>query len=567
MRGLLLVAAWTCRQSAAARVLPQPIQHLHDPQIDLPPRLIDSHHLHPHLVADAERPVRVLAAQHVRTLDEAVVVVAQARDVHEPLDVMLRQLHEQSEGRHARDEAVELVADLVGHEPRLLPGEQFVLGFVGTALHLRAVTRDVGEFFDALLTQLVVEPRVAVLPQRAVDDQVRIPADGRGEVRVLVGGEPEVAEAHRVVPCLLHRPQHQRRNRPLLRAAAQLDDQPLEVPRMNHVERRGERVAQRRDELLEAFDLEQVGRLVHAVERRHVVLFEKGRDRLVRHEHELFDDAMRDVALEHEDVLDGARRVEDDVRFRQVEVDRTAPAPPAVEDLEELAHALEARHERLVPPPQLHVALEDAVHLVVRHAGVAVYHPVVKARVHDAAAPVDLHHARLHQPIDVRPQAAEPGRELRGEHVHGALGEVHRRGARGGLAVERAALPHVVRDVGDVHREAIVAVVEHVHRHRIVEVAGVLAVYGDDDLAAEIGAAFDVGRVHFVAEASCLRESLVGVPVGNAVLADDDLRVDARRVDVAEHLGHAPERVARRGRPARDLDDDHGAGRRAVLVP
>ena len=41
----------------------------------------------------------------------------------------------------------------------------------------------------------------------------------------------------------------------------------------------------------------------------------------------------------------------------------------------------------------------------------------------DLAVPVDLHQARLHQPVDVRPQAAQAGRQLLGKHVHGALGK------------------------------------------------------------------------------------------------------------------------------------------------
>ena len=54
--------------------------------------------------------------------------------------------------------------------------------------------------------------------------------------------------------------------------------------------------------------------------------------------------------------------------------------------------------------------------------------------------------------------------------------------------------------------------------------------------------------------------------VGDAVLADDDLGVDARRVDVAEHLGDAADGAARGGRPARQLDGDHLAGRRAAFL-
>ena len=46
-------------------------------------------------------------------------------------------------------------------------------------------------------------------------------------------------------------------------------------------------------------------------------------------------------------------------------------------------------------------------------------------------------------------------------------------------------------------------------------------------------------------EAHRFGDRLGGVRVGNAVLADDDLGVDAGRVDVAEHLGDAADGAAR----------------------
>ena len=49
----------------------------------------------------------------------------------------------------------------------------------------------------------------------------------------------------------------------------------------------------------------------------------------------------------------------------------------------------------------------------------------------------------------------------------------------------------------------------------------------------------------------------VAVRVVDPVLADDDLEVDAGRVDVAEHLDDAAGGAARRRRPARDRDRHH----------
>src|SRR5262245_33311328 len=54
--------------------------------------------------------------------------------------------------------------------------------------------------------------------------------------------------------------------------------------------------------------------------------------------------------------------------------------------------------------------------------------------------------------------------------------------------------------------------------------------------------------------------------VGDAELADDDLGIDARRVDIAEDVGHASDRAARRRRPSRQFDRHHFARRGAALL-
>ena len=158
----------------------------------------------------------------------------------------------------------------------------------------------------------------------------------------------------------------------------------------------------------------------------------------------------------------------------------------------------------------------------------------------------DFHQARLHEPIHVRIERAEPGRQLRGKHVHRSLGEVDRRAALVGFGVERAALLDVVRHVRDVDAQPVVPVRQLLDRDRVVEIARVLAVDRDGLPRAEVGAPLDVALADRAAEPSRLRDRLVAVHVGDAVLADDDLRVDAGRVDGAQHFDDAAERRTRR---------------------
>ena len=67
-----------------------------------------------------------------------------------------------------------------------------------------------------------------------------------------------------------------------------------------------ERVAEPADELLELLHLQRVGLLVHAIQAGRLLLRDELGHRLVREEHELLDQPVRDVALGGDDVLDEA---------------------------------------------------------------------------------------------------------------------------------------------------------------------------------------------------------------------------------------------------------------------
>ena len=144
--------------------------------------------------------------------------------------------------------------------------------------------------------------------------------------------------------------------------------------------------------------------------------------------------------------------------------------------------------------------------------------------------------------------------------MHGALREIHGRASLVRFLVERAALLDVVRHIGDVDAEPEVTVRKSLDRNRIVEIAGVLAVDRDRRHAAKVRAALDVALLDDGAEPRGFGNGLLGMAVGNAELADDDLRVDAGFVDPSEHFDDPANGTSCRGRPSRDLDQYHLAG-------
>ena len=276
---------------------------------------------------------------------------------------------------------------------------------------------------------------------------------------------------------------------------------------------------------------------------------------------------MRDVAFCGDDLLYHALVVHDDFWLFQIEVDRTAAPPTLMENLEQLAHRFEHGHELLVSRNRrLVVVGQNGVHLGVRHARVAVNYPVVDFVPHDGPLLVDFHETGLDQAVDVRIQAAEPGRQLGWKHVHGALGKIDRCPALVRFLVQSPALWNVMRHVGNVNAEPVVALRKTLDRNRVVKIARMLSVDRYRESGPEVRPTFDVAILHAASEALRLLDRLGSVLVRQPVLADDDFVVDARLVDVAEHLDDAAERTARRRRPARNFYDNHVAGLRVPTL-
>ena len=523
--------------------------------------------LHLHAIAEPVDLPLVLAAQHVHAVDEAVVVVGHRRDVHEAFDEVFDELDVEPERRHTRDVAVELVADLVRHEADLLPLDQLALGVIRASLALGRMARDLGELVGELALALLAHAAVTGLPQRPMNHQVRIAPDRRREMRVALRREAEMTEVGGIISSLLHRPEHQERDGLLFGRAAHPLDELLEVARRDLRGRLAQAVSERRYELLELVDFERIRLLVDAIERGDVVGIEMCGDGLVGEQHELFDQAMRDVALGGDDLLHHPLVVEHDLRLLEVEVYRAAPVAAPVQDLEELVHQLELRNQFAISGADgLVVIGEDRVDVGVGHACVAVDDAVVDFIPQNRPFAVDFHQAGLDEPVDVGVQAAETGREVRGKHVNCAIGKVHRRRTLVGFLVERAVFRHVVRDVGDVHAQPVVAVLQPLDRDGVVEVARVLAVDGDRHPGPEVRPAGEVALADLGSELARLGDGLLAVRVRDAVLADDDLGVDAGGIDVADDLDDLADRSARSRRPSRDRGRDHVVRLRVPLV-
>src|SRR5262245_3447788 len=195
------------------------------PEVELPPLQIHAHHLDLHLVAEPVAVPVTAAFEQVTFRVEVVVVVPQAADVHEPLGRELLALREEAEFDHARNHRVhhqtEPVAQ-VGQEAQL---DRLALGRLGPPLRLRAMLGDVTQLLLVGLRLSAGEP----LAEQPVDGQVRVPADRRSEMTVVVAGQGEVLVLLCGVNRLPQAAEHGVVDRVALRPAGAVAEDALEV--------------------------------------------------------------------------------------------------------------------------------------------------------------------------------------------------------------------------------------------------------------------------------------------------------------------------------------------------
>src|SRR5207245_11383333 len=180
----------------------------------------------------------------------------------------------------------------------------------------------------------------------AMDEEVRVAPDRRSEVRVVLVGEPEVADVLRTVLRLLQRAQQHRLEQLHVRTLAHGLEQLRVVLRGGFVPAL-EREAESLEKLAQAFQLLRGRAFVDAVQRRMLALGENVRGANVRGEHALLDDAVGIVAL---DLLDARRAplaVEAELGFGRLEIHGAALLPRLEQRSEESIQQLQTRQQSL----------------------------------------------------------------------------------------------------------------------------------------------------------------------------------------------------------------------------
>ena len=170
----------------------------------------------------------------------------------------------------------------------------------------------------------------------------------------------------------------------------------------------------------------------------------------VRREHAFLDQLVRVVAHDRHDADDLALHVELELHLHAVEVDRAARLARALQRVEQRVEIGELRQQRLRRARTRLAGVSSQVpHLRVREPRARVHDGRIELVLRDPALGGHVHVADHAQPVDVRLERAELVRQRLRQHRNHAAREIDRRAALARVAVERVAVLHVVRDVGD----------------------------------------------------------------------------------------------------------------------
>ncbi len=351
-----------------------------------------------------------------------------------------------------------------------------------------------------------------------MDDEVGIAADRRGEMGVAAQVEAEMAVVLRRVFRLRLGAQHHLVDEVLVGACCRTRvEDAVEQLGPQRALRLGSSMPIDAQELAERLPASPAGLVVHAIDQRRLLAFQRLGCGNVGEDHELLDQPCAHRAASGRHTVDRAVLLQQQLALGQVEIERAARLRGAIERVIGRPTAASAparaaglscrRACRRWRPAPVDRRAWPAERIMMRWKVCCSLRPLC----------VDDHAHGERGAVVVGLQRAQVVRDALGQHRHDAIGEIDRIAALQRLAVERGAWPDIGRDIGDGDGEdeaaRIVGVVVRLGMHGVVVVLGVGGVDGDERQAraSPRGSAIFAGRA-FSASASVPGRKTCGMP-------------------------------------------------------
>ena len=345
-------------------------------------------------------------------------------------------------------------------------------------------------------------------------------------MRIAAKRQPEVASIARTVIGLRLAAQNRLHDQRLFRFVGYVLQHAVEQARRDDLPQR-QLAPECRKIVLEGNELLAAGRLVHPVDHRGDLAFQRLGRSDIGGNHEILDHAVSIKPFAHRDLGDPALLIKHDSALGQFQFQRIpafpcrfqrAPAGPEVP-------------ERIVRLARIDASLR----ILIGNHFCNADDRTREMPAREPAMRINRQVADHGRAILARPQRTDIGGEHFRQHRHDAVREVDRIAALPCLAVHLTARPHIERDIGDGDDRVEPALAIRFRPDRIVMVACIRRVDGNDRQVPQILALFRAQRQ--LGRKLGFSQRFFGEDMQNAMLADGDQTERARQQRITQNFG------------------------------
>ena len=485
--------------------------------------------------------------------------------MHQPLHTVV-QLHEKAEAGNAADDALKGITHKLLHVLHLLEVSGITLCIYRDALPLGGMVCPLCQLLHNLFP-LVLRDGACLkgLPQQAVHHQVRIAADWRGKVGIILCCQSEVPQVFRRVPCLLHGAQGNSADDFFRRASGNLFQCHLQVLRPDAaVSSRSQVQPEGIQKPVQCRDLAFLRLLMDAVNKRLLAAAHVLSHGLIGSQHALLNDGLAQVAhtLLQSDRL--AVLIQLHLDFRDFKIDGAPAMTILVHGVPDILQIMQQRHDVLIIPNKFFIVIhEDFINQSIGQAAIDMDDHWQDFVIRHLALRADVHLAGHGKPVHASIQAADTVGQCLWQHRHNPVHQVDAGTPCLRLHIKGLMLTDIPADIGNIDTQEKAAVILLFHINAIVQILGILAINGDDFQVPPVLPAVPAnmllsidGLLHPIRSGLHLsREALRKV-----ILAHDGQDIHSRLSLLADDLDNPALRLLLAIRPPGDLRHHLGAG-------
>ena len=356
-------------------------------------------------------------------------------------------------------------------------------------------------------------------------------------MRIVFRRQAEVTDIIRLINGLLHGAQCYCRYQSFFRTAGDFLHGLLNILRLRFFLRNkfNIKVCQQLGELLHLF---LVRNIMHAVDKRPVLVKHMLRNGFVSRQHKLLDNRLR-IAV---DALHDLNRmqlfVQNNLLLWQIKVHSTTTRTLVMQNMAQDIHAGNHRQNVLILVAHFLVACQNCTHNIVAQTVTDIDNRRENLVAEHLAHFVDMHLAGHGQTVLAGIQAADTVRQTLRQHRQYAVDKINACAALSCFLIQHAVFRNIIADIRNINAQQVFVIVNLLYVNRIVQVLGILAVDGYDSALTQVTASGQLTLFNRLRHLARSLQHLIREGQRQIILLDYRQNFQSYITDVAQNLGN-----------------------------